>query len=409
MNYITKQLTLENVSQKYFNMMVATGIPSSDSKFVEFEYGVSYDELHLRYQSRVFANEIITRSAFNFIAILGERDFSQQVRILEELYVYSYYKSFFFGTNVSSSQFIPKRSYVFVGHGIFQRILSRSRFTLERDDFSLYLHISVAPEEREAILNKLIKSYPFLDSAMTLNANGQYEVHSPYYESCFQRLLDASNYVSDKRIYNVKPVPVVNGIVSSSNNILNDQSSSDEVSELHTSKPESEGRQGNSSSLKKGMRIIEIFDLADTTLDEFVLDTNLVLGNSVISASDVNLWYYIFDPRHTIKNSIDYHLCRALFFHLRKVNTSNPGSTEQFYTELERNHIKDFLIPKDVRSITYLNVNRGISSDLGENYTPSRKANQLSNKNNISKLPLNQDSSDSEDKNSKDGDLKDLK
>lgn len=358
MAYKTKQLCFENSRLKYLNLRQASGQMGFEQFFTQLDFGIGLSVTDLNAQANVFAHDLLSRSNFNFRNIFKAADFKIQVERARNTYVYSYVKALLLGFNNVDVKNLPTRSPIFVGHGIFHRLISRSRFIHERDEYSLYLNLNIDETTKGRITKALMSSYPFLSNCVTQSPNGDYCFQDSYYDSCLSDLMDAANNMTDQKSFSGPSNINIQGNIKSSPNVDDNSSYKEETSSMTTSNPSSDDARGNVKAVKIGMRVVEIFDLSDDILDTFINKDYLPLGNSALNVDDRNRWWYTFDVNEPLRYSLNYHICRANFIYLNNSKNRNDlGSGQTYLVALPRNAEMDFLIPRDVRANTYLNVN----------------------------------------------------
>lgn len=82
----------------------------------------------LKQQAHVFARQIINNTNVDYYRNLGIRDFDDQIKELENMYIYSYAKSYIYGSRTSSIGTVPDESFVFLGHAYLFLILRKGVF-----------------------------------------------------------------------------------------------------------------------------------------------------------------------------------------------------------------------------------------------------------------------------------------
>jgi hypothetical protein len=360
--YKHTQLLLDVSSSKLLDYQVALGQSLESSNLdITMNYGISYSGEHLFLQSEIFANELVTRSNINFKHVTGFGHTQPGLlNLLSECYIYSYAKALILGLKSSDIRNLPSSSPLFIGHGIFHRLLQRSRFALKKDDCSLYLNIKVTKEETSVLLNELISDFKFLGSVITETSSGNVDVFSSKHDSVLSHLCDVASNVSDNKLQ----------LRTNSNDILNSDTSENsssatlntrEDANYHTdpvNRDQSRGNFGKAEKVKFGMRMFEIVDLSDSILDSFLTDDSLPLGNSALNILNNDKWYYTNNPTQRLKNSVTSHLCRANFIYLIEDGSNNLFEDETYMSQLPRVFKKDILLPKDVRAVTYLKCDR---------------------------------------------------
>lgn len=353
--YKLKNYLLDNCSGKSFNYRLANGTLTSLPFTLNLDFGVTLSTYHLCLQSKVFSKEIFTRSNIDLRYVTGSNIPSNQRVLLERAYVYSYAKSLFYGLYFREVVNLPLHSPVFVGHGVFQRMLARSRFRLVKDDFTLNLRISVSNDQKDALFSELVNKFTYLADCEGQDSSGSRCFVNYELDRILTSLCDYANNSVSKR-YSMQ----LDSHFDYSNNKLSD-TNRPKVKVVEGEKTNQQSVVSSSSrsdldAINPGKRMVEIFSLDDPHLDEYILDDSLPLGNSALNVSNANQWYYCFDRDNLIRFSVSHHICRSCFIYLSSVSNNTYYNNNKYMDTLPRNYETDFLIPYDVRSITYLRV-----------------------------------------------------
>jgi hypothetical protein len=230
---------------------------------------------------------------------------------------------------------------------------------LEDGEYSLYLNLTTDDSTKEEMYKALSGAYPFISDCVSVTPDGGFSFQDSYLDSCLSSLMDASNNMTDQRSFtSPRNTNVLNSNFQLSQDEQLNNSYNQEVSDLSTSDPNKDPYRGNVKAVKAGMRVLEIYDISDGSLDTFVSDQYLPLGNSALNVDDRDRWWYVFDKDEPLRYSINYHICRANFIYLNdSKGCNNLGQDQKYLVSLPRKSDFDLLIPRDVRAITYLNVN----------------------------------------------------
>jgi hypothetical protein len=281
----------------------------------------------------------------------------QQLEVLRQIYIYSYAKALFYGLNSNNVRVLPVDSPIFVGHGIFHRLLQQSHFTLKDGDFSLNMGITIDEGSRIALQDQVLKDYSFLNNCIQRDVSGSFSFRSTRLDSVLSSLLSAVNKIDAYRM----DVSQLKGNVRGQTQRVTENSDNSEISETYNSE-RFLSTEGN-VSLKPGNRIVEIHDLSDPQLDSFLNDKSLPLGCSAIDSVDSSIWYYTNSRNALLKNQLSCFLCRGCFVYL-KDGTNNAWFKSTYMDVLPKEDVYDIHLISEVRSLTYLRVNRGVSFGL---------------------------------------------
>lgn len=359
--YQLNNYLLSNSASKLFDYRIATGESSYKYFTATLDFGITYCSYHLCLQAKSFSDEMFSRSNIRFDIVTGTRSVTLQKQKLEQAYVYSYAKSLYYGVYCNDVNFVPTLSPVFVGHGIFSKMIERSEFKLVKGDFSLYLNLKITAKQKKDIFKQLFKDYSWLSKCVGLNASGGKSFRNVELDRVLSKLCDEANNIVSKRNYRTgNSSDSLKGTSTSDNSLDRDSSEGDKtITEDSTYDKD----KGNLSLKNKNTRFVEIYPLDSPDLYDFLDDASLPLGNSAIDISDKNSWYYTCDRDNNIRFSLSHFICRANFIYLLSPLENYYHNLERFMGALPRDYEHDFLILEDVRSITYLKMDASINFD----------------------------------------------
>jgi hypothetical protein len=140
---------------------------------------INFDRL--KQQANVFANQIFMNADVSFYHLFGERDKKIQLTRLEQLYIYSYVKSYLYGSRQVPNDCIFPDSLAFSGHALmFSLLRKRIISNVAENNVNIRKELYVNDDDHMYNSKGISENFPFLPSLDDYSLRFSYS--SPEYE-----------------------------------------------------------------------------------------------------------------------------------------------------------------------------------------------------------------------------------
>jgi hypothetical protein len=162
-NFKTDNLSTAPIAVKFFNQnLISESFRFIQNQVINIQLFIRPDKTRLEYQAQVWARKIISEQELYLRAICSASGISTQLKLLQECYIYSYYKSVLYALSDRRVAEIPEDSIVIKGHSILHNALLRPNFNFEHRDITINYNLDCTPEEYTYILEQA-RSYDYLN------------------------------------------------------------------------------------------------------------------------------------------------------------------------------------------------------------------------------------------------------
>jgi len=184
-NFKTTNHSTSLVTTKFYNQSFITQpFRVVTDETILFPYMINPILSRLNKQAQVFARKLISMQEIEWRYVLNQYPETWQ-GILENTYIYSYFKCLLYAVSDQRIAEIPDDFYCITGHSIMYNALKRSSFSFECDSiFVTYKHVCSA--EHYTKLLGLARSYDYIDSC--LQSDTRFYLENEYYDRFLRRI-----------------------------------------------------------------------------------------------------------------------------------------------------------------------------------------------------------------------------
>jgi hypothetical protein len=154
-------------------------------KSIKIRYKVDPIKERLEKQAQVFAEKCFSMHQIEWRYVLNQYQ-NKWIPILEEVYLYSYFKCLLYATAGFRVSELPENCFCILGHGIMYQVLNKTNISFEHNGMTVnYLHVCKNSHYEELI--KLARSYDFLDSCIS-SEETRFYMYDEYYDRFLTRI-----------------------------------------------------------------------------------------------------------------------------------------------------------------------------------------------------------------------------
>lgn len=129
-NFSTNNLSTSLICKRHFNTnVISEPFRNIEDNSLTFNFYINPIKSRLIYQSETWSKKLVSMSDLDLRAILSSNKSEEWESILQEVYIYSYFKSVLYGAISFKTSEVPEDKYFIIGHALLYHVLVRSGFS----------------------------------------------------------------------------------------------------------------------------------------------------------------------------------------------------------------------------------------------------------------------------------------
>jgi hypothetical protein len=166
-SFSTMNLSTPLISTKFFNgSLVDQNYRYIRNRTITISLTLKPDKDRLRQQASVWARRIISDQDLYLRYILSESRRSSWATLLENVYIYSYFRSVLYALSDQRVAEVPENKVAIKGHAILYKVLLNPVHSFKHDDYTISYDIDIRQEEYDSIRN-IASEFDFINNFMS--------------------------------------------------------------------------------------------------------------------------------------------------------------------------------------------------------------------------------------------------
>lgn len=288
---------------------------SVSDRFYEVSLDLSIDLDQLEYQSDVFAENFSCHGNINFFKVLRIKQ-NQVMKVLKEIYVYSYAKSLYNGIYYHQISGSSELGSALRGHACLFHLLINPSNSSNRSDYHISYRISLGTADyKKALLLSLIGKFPFLSehSKFTKDSFGT----SPFFIGNYERHI--SNLETD--------------FYSKNHIATNDTEESSKKDKSDPNYPEGK---------------LALYKLTESSASSITSFSNTPVINSFVNKANSKFYFITVGNGISVHNNSSFIYNKANFLFFSDDERNDKKKTERIYSVIELSKNQQHLVCNEV-------------------------------------------------------------
>lgn len=131
-SFVASNLSTYPITKKFYNRnLIIQPLTRVSNSIIEYNFSIRPDEMRLKYQSQSWARGVLGINGVKFNHLLSGYKSTEWQNILEQVYIYSYFKSLLYGAYSFKVKDHPVNACLLAGHCLLYHTIVRSRFNFE--------------------------------------------------------------------------------------------------------------------------------------------------------------------------------------------------------------------------------------------------------------------------------------
>jgi hypothetical protein len=174
------------ITTRYYNTsFIARPFREITDEVIDISYKIDPIKSRLDKQAQVFARKVISMEELDLRHALNQYPERWQ-SMLEQTFVYSYFKCLLYGTSNSRIAELPEDFFCILGHGIMYHIINKHSFSFEHNGIGVVYTHECSETHYESLL-ALARQYSFLNNCIT-SEGSRFYMENEYYDRYLRKL-----------------------------------------------------------------------------------------------------------------------------------------------------------------------------------------------------------------------------